>query len=172
MDLPLLFEAGVIIAYMIIMFTKLAYLIITIILAYVINWYIISPTWSSLSLFSLVMVAYIIFAHMIIISCRWWSLTCTRSSLSPVRKIFRFWDYSCLPLYLFFLNHFENQTSIAPTYIFTTSETVSYMYFCLNRFLLFHLYIVFFSPATKANGATPPIWERLQADDWRPDEYG
>merc|ERR1712012_1467414 len=37
MDLPLLFEAGVIIAYMIIMFTKLAYLIITIILAYVIN---------------------------------------------------------------------------------------------------------------------------------------
>ena len=35
MDLPLLFEAGVIIAYMIIMITKLAYLIITIILAYV-----------------------------------------------------------------------------------------------------------------------------------------
>ena len=32
MDLPLLFEAGVIIAYIIIMITKLAYLIITIIL--------------------------------------------------------------------------------------------------------------------------------------------
>ena len=37
MDLPLLFEAGVIIAYMIIMITKLVYLIITIILTYVIN---------------------------------------------------------------------------------------------------------------------------------------
>ena len=35
MDLPLLFEAGVIIAYMI---TKLAYLIITIILAYMIHY--------------------------------------------------------------------------------------------------------------------------------------
>ena len=44
MDLPLLFEAGVIIAYMTIMITKLAHLIITIILTYVINWYIISPT--------------------------------------------------------------------------------------------------------------------------------